>query len=84
VEQAMQRLDQLRAIKPDTPVSESIEIMDRQDVNELPVVDNGRIEGSLVAAAFCVCCRRARRSICCKSKKSFDWQLSKTFDKKEV
>jgi Zn-dependent protease/CBS domain-containing protein len=45
VEQAMQRLDQLRAITPDTPVSEAIEIMDREDVNELPVVGNGRIEG---------------------------------------
>jgi len=45
VEQVMQRLDQLRAITPDTPVSEAIEIMDRQDVNELPVVEKGRIEG---------------------------------------
>lgn len=41
----MQRWDQLRAVKPDTPISEGIEIMDREDVNELPVVRNGRIEG---------------------------------------
>jgi Zn-dependent protease len=45
VEEAMQRLDQLRAVTPDTPISEAIEIMSREDVNELPVVRNRRIEG---------------------------------------
>ena len=45
VEQAMQPLDQLHAVTPETPISEAIEMMDRDDVNELPVVSNGRIEG---------------------------------------
>jgi CBS domain-containing protein len=45
VGQAMQPLDKLRAITPDTPVREAMEIMSREDVNELPVMRDGRIEG---------------------------------------
>ena len=45
IDQAMRRLDQLPAIAPDTPIVEAIEIMDRENANELPVARNGRIEG---------------------------------------
>jgi len=45
IDQAMRRLDQLPAITPDTPIVEAIEIMDRENANELPVARNGRIEG---------------------------------------
>src|SRR6266850_2820409 len=51
VEQAMQRLDQLHAVAPDTPVNEAIEIMHREEVNELPVVRDGRIEGFVTLGA---------------------------------
>jgi Zn-dependent protease/CBS domain-containing protein len=45
IDQAMRPLDQLPAIAPDTPIVEAIEIMDRENANELPVARNGRIEG---------------------------------------
>jgi Zn-dependent protease len=45
VDQAMRRLDQLHAVSPDTPITEAMEIMTREDVNQLPVVRDGRIEG---------------------------------------
>src|SRR6266850_3806896 len=45
IEQAMRPLDQLPAVSPDTPITEAIEIMDRENANELPVARNGRIEG---------------------------------------
>jgi CBS domain-containing protein len=32
-------------------VSEAIEIMNREDVNELPVVSNGRVEGFVTLGA---------------------------------
>lgn len=45
IDQAMRPLDQLPAVAPDTPITEAIEIMDRENANELPVARNGRIEG---------------------------------------
>jgi Zn-dependent protease/CBS domain-containing protein len=47
VEEAMRPLDRLPAVDPETPVSEALEIMDRENANELPVAKNGRIEGFL-------------------------------------
>ncbi len=47
VEQAMRPLDRLPAVAPETPVTTALEIMDRENVNELPVASNGRIEGML-------------------------------------
>jgi CBS domain-containing protein len=38
-------LDRLRTVRPDTPVTEALEIMGRADVNQLPVMSNGRLEG---------------------------------------
>lgn len=45
VHQAMRPLDQLPAVDPDTPITEAMEIMDRENANELPVARSGRIEG---------------------------------------
>ena len=45
IDEAMRPLDQLPAVDPDTPISEAIDIMDRENANELPVARNGRIEG---------------------------------------
>jgi Zn-dependent protease len=47
VEQAMKPLEKLPAIEPETPVTQALEIMDRENVNELPVARNRRFEGLL-------------------------------------
>jgi CBS domain-containing protein len=47
VEQAMRPLDRLPAVAPETPVTEALEVMDRENVNELPVARDRRIEGLL-------------------------------------
>ena len=43
----MRPLDRLPAVAPETPVTTALEIMDRENVNELPVASNGQIEGML-------------------------------------
>jgi hypothetical protein len=45
VTQVMRPLDQLLSVTPDTPVMEAMEIMSREDVNQLPVVKDGHVEG---------------------------------------
>jgi predicted transcriptional regulator len=45
VAEVMRPLDQLHAVTPDTPVTEALEIMAGEDVNQLPVVKDGRVEG---------------------------------------
>jgi hypothetical protein len=45
VAEVMRPVDKLRAVTPDTPVSEAMEIMAREDVNQLPVVKDGHVEG---------------------------------------
>jgi Zn-dependent protease len=45
VRDAMRPLPQLRTVRPETPVSEALELMVREDVNQLPVAHNGRIDG---------------------------------------
>ena len=47
VEQAMRPLDRLPAVTSETAITEALEIMDQQKVNELPVAKDGRIEGFL-------------------------------------
>lgn len=41
----MRPFDQLKTVGPDTPVSEAFTTMVRDDVNQLPVVSEGRLEG---------------------------------------
>jgi Zn-dependent protease/predicted transcriptional regulator len=46
--QAVKRpLHQMRSVSPDTPVVQALEKMGREDVNQLPVVSGGRLEGVL-------------------------------------
>ncbi len=41
----MRPLDQLKTVGLDTPVTEAVTTMAREDVNQLPVVTDGRLEG---------------------------------------
>jgi predicted transcriptional regulator len=43
----MRPLDQLLTVTPETPVSEALEIIGRDDINQLPAVANGRLEGMI-------------------------------------
>jgi Zn-dependent protease len=45
VDQAMRPLQQLHIIAPNTPVVDALKLMARNDVNQLPVVSNGTLEG---------------------------------------
>jgi CBS domain-containing protein len=45
VDDVMRPLDQLRTVAIDTPVLKALEIMGRDDVNQLPVILNGALEG---------------------------------------
>lgn len=47
VQSVMRPLAQLRTIKADTPAIQALEIMSRNDINQLPVVSNGHVEGIL-------------------------------------
>ena len=43
----MRPLERLRAVTPETTVSEALEIIGREDINQLPVLENGRLEGMI-------------------------------------
>jgi Zn-dependent protease/predicted transcriptional regulator len=45
LDEVMRPLDQLRTVAIDTPVINALEIMGRDDVNQLPVILNGALEG---------------------------------------
>lgn len=45
VEQVMRPLERLRVLAPEAAASEALEVMGREDVNQLPVVRDGRLEG---------------------------------------
>jgi CBS domain-containing protein len=45
VDNVMRPLDSLRTVAPETPVVEALELMGREDVNQLPVVRDGHLEG---------------------------------------
>ncbi len=47
VQSVMRPLAQLQTIKADTPAIQALEIMSRNDINQLPVVSNGHVEGVL-------------------------------------
>ena len=50
IDDVMHPLDQLHTISPDTPVTEALERMVREDVNQLPVVRDGRFTGIISRA----------------------------------
>jgi len=41
----MRPLNQLRTVTPNMPVVEALELMARENLNQLPVVSNGKLEG---------------------------------------
>ncbi|HKN86564.1 MAG TPA: site-2 protease family protein [Nitrospiraceae bacterium] len=43
----MRPLNRLRTVTPETPVVEALQAMGQEDLNQLPVVSNGRVEGML-------------------------------------
>jgi CBS domain-containing protein len=45
VDNVMRPLRELHIVAPDTPAIQALEIMSREDVNQLPVVSDGRLEG---------------------------------------
>jgi Zn-dependent protease len=45
VSDAMRPIHQLRTVRIDTPVAEVLETMGREDLNQLPVVSEGKLEG---------------------------------------
>jgi CBS domain-containing protein len=45
VAEVMRPFRQLKTVAPDTPVTEALEIIGRDDVNQLPVTSNGHLEG---------------------------------------
>jgi CBS domain-containing protein len=45
VREAMRPLQELHIVTPDTPVLDALKLMARNDVNQLPVVDNGTLQG---------------------------------------
>jgi Zn-dependent protease/predicted transcriptional regulator len=47
VDEAMRPLETLRTVAPATPVLEALELMTRHDLNQLPVVSDGRLEGMI-------------------------------------
>ena len=47
VYEAMRPLDELRTVSPETSVSEALEIIGREDLNQLPALANGKLEGMI-------------------------------------
>ena len=45
VQSVMRHLDQVRSVTPDTSAIQALEIMTREDINQLPVLSNGHLEG---------------------------------------
>jgi CBS domain-containing protein len=46
----MRPLDEVHTVNPNTPVMEALETMGRDDVNQLPVVENNHLEGIVTRA----------------------------------
>jgi Zn-dependent protease/predicted transcriptional regulator len=45
LDEVMRPLESLRTVAPETPVAEALELMGREDVNQLPVVRDGQLLG---------------------------------------
>ncbi len=45
VQSVMRPLSQLRTVSPETPVTQALEVITRDDINQLPVVANGQLQG---------------------------------------
>ena len=45
VQSIMRPLNQLRSVTPDMPVVKALELMTRENISQLPVVSDGKLEG---------------------------------------
>jgi len=45
VQTVMRPLAQLRTVAPDTPALQALELMSREDINQLPVISDGQLQG---------------------------------------
>lgn len=45
VQSAMRPLAELRTVSPETPVTQALEVITRDDINQMPVVADGRLQG---------------------------------------
>jgi CBS domain-containing protein len=45
LQSVMRPLSEMRTVSPNTPAVEALELMTREDLNQLPVVSDGHIEG---------------------------------------
>jgi predicted transcriptional regulator len=45
LQSVMRPLSEVQTVSPDTPAIEAVELMSREDINQLPVVSHGHIEG---------------------------------------
>ncbi|MGH9349235.1 MAG: CBS domain-containing protein [Vicinamibacterales bacterium] len=43
--EAMHPLERLHQITADAPVTEALEVLGRKDVNQLPVIEHGQLQG---------------------------------------
>ncbi|MBZ5531643.1 MAG: site-2 protease family protein [Acidobacteriia bacterium] len=50
VQQIMKPLDQVRVVAPETPVNDVLELMAKEDFNQVPVLANGELVGMLARA----------------------------------
>jgi CBS domain-containing protein len=46
----MRPVDKIHFLNPDLPAVEALEIMGREDVHQLPVMSNGRVQGIVTRA----------------------------------
>ncbi len=48
--EVMRPLEEIRSVTPDTPLTSALESMSREDLNQVPVVSQGHLEGVLSRA----------------------------------
>jgi CBS domain-containing protein len=46
----MRPIGQLQTVKPSTPVSDVLMVMSKEDINQMPVMTNGHLEGVISRA----------------------------------
>jgi CBS domain-containing protein len=51
----MRPIDKIKAVSGDMPAMEALQMMGREDVNQLPVISNGRVEGIVTRATLLEC-----------------------------
>jgi CBS domain-containing protein len=62
VSQAMRPIQSLHPVKPDVSAGEALELMGRENINQLPVVSDGHLEG-VVTRSYLVQLLQVRREL---------------------